>query len=148
MRKNYTKILAYSLSLALAFGCLSYASVTSSTVANAETVTNDPDDGDIVENPWNDLLNPTTNPGDLPSIGNDETSSNNGSTTDKNNDGNKDKNKPSITTKKAKIKKVKRISKKKARIKIKKIKGSTGYQIQYSTKRKFKKKKTKNNYNK
>lgn len=103
-------------------------------------------DGDITENPWGDIFDKDNqNPGDLP--------------IDNNNDGqtniNTDKNqtaaqraaaiaklKKALKTKVVSAKKAKKTSKK-AKVTLKKNKKAAGYQVQYSTSKKFKKSKTK-----
>lgn len=148
MRKSTTKILAYSLSLALALGCSSFG-MTPAKAAN--------EDGDVVTNPWNELFtsgeSETTGSGnlELPTTGNNGSSSEQNTTTAKGGSTEKDtnvdqdsSNSSKLTVKRAKIKKVKRLkNKKKAKITLKKIKGAKGYQIKYSTSKKFKKKVTK-----
>lgn len=44
MRKHITKILAYSISLSMIFGCFG--------IATTEAAYSSNNDGDVVENPW------------------------------------------------------------------------------------------------
>lgn len=145
MRKSTTKILAYSISLALILGCSPFGM----TSAKASS-----EDGDIVTNPWHELFtgeHATTDSDNIELLTTKANASEKDTTNVKNNSANNNtnvnqysSNSSKVTIKRVKIKKLKRLSNKKhAKITLKKIKGAKGYQIKYSTSKKFKKKVTK-----
>lgn len=139
MKKCIKKILVCAIAITVALSSAEPSMVKAS----------DGFDGDITDNPWGDIFEDKDNPGDLPVGGGDSNGNNDSSKDDLNMNGLNKKRaaeiarfKKALTTKVIKAtKKNKKV--KRATIVLRKNKKAKGYQIQYSTGRKFKKSKTK-----
>ncbi len=123
------KAVVYLLVTIMVFGTMN--------VVSAVSHYDDNFDGDIVENPWAELFT-DANKSDV-SIG----GTTNTTETTTGPQKNKEKNSASFLQK-TKVLSAKKTGKKarKAKISLKRIKGATGYQVKYSTGKKFKKKNT------
>lgn len=137
MRKYIKNIITYLVVISLSVGTINLLSPVSTLASEI--------DGDIIENPWQDLFNPNHDNSDLPTSG------------VQNDDKNEKPTNPVDTTKeKEAIQKLKKQLKvkiisatkkskkaKSAKIVIKKVKKAVSYKVKYSTSKKFKKSKTK-----
>lgn len=137
MKKYFKKVAIYIMIGTLAIGTVNIMPTASVTGAEFN--------GDIVTNPWEELFTDgATDPGDL-DIGNSGNEDKNNQETTKNQNTTNNDNADLTKIKKVLKTKVviaKRTNKKKAKIRLKKIKQAAGYQIKYSTTKKFKKAKT------
>ncbi len=154
---NIRKKIALTSAVVLLSGCM---------MAPGAVIFGDGQDGDVISNPFGDKFAPTTTAEVPTNSGNgkeSQTTNQNSSTTTANTDSNKattvaveaasdsngvvssDELIKSVKLSKAKISKAKYLKpgKTKALIKLKKVNYATGYQIKYSTSKKFKKKVTK-----
>ncbi len=135
MEKFVKKAFIYVMVLTLAFGCIGSCLAIP---AKADEM-----DGDVIENPWSELFYDDEKNSDL-DLGGNTTQNPSGKT-----DTTKMPTKKQITQfKKAMKTKVVSATKatkkaKKAKVILKKVKKATGYQVQYSLKKKFKNAKTK-----
>ena len=139
MRKYIKNIVTYLVVVALSVGTINLLPTTCTLAAEV--------DGDVIENPWQDLFNPTHENSDLPTSGvqNDDKVEN--PTGETNTSTTADKEAVKNLKKQLKVKIVSATKKTKkskiAKVDVKKVKKAVSYQVKYSTSRKFKKSKTK-----
>lgn len=143
---NKTKLIAYSLTTALTLSCFSFPVITANAANNTKAVSSSTNlDGDIITNPWADNYTGADSKNESPTKkGSNNSGSNNSSSNSSSNGSSNGSSSISTSVKNTKVTKITRSkNNKKAKITLKKIKGANGYRIQYSTTKKFTKKKTK-----